>query len=64
MAKYGFTVAHVVTHMLAKVENQLDTRSSGGLSIFLWTEYFGGLFYSDGLSLFCRAVHFGGLSFF
>ena len=35
MAKLGFTVAHVVIHMLANVENQLDARSSG-LSIFWW----------------------------
>ena len=33
----GFTVANIVTHMLANVENQLDTRSSG-LSIF-WSIY-------------------------
>ena len=49
--------------MLANVENQLVTRS-GGLSLFWWAVYFGGLslyilvghLYSGGLSLFCWSV--------
>ena len=51
MAKKGFTVARLVIHMLANIENQLDARPEGCL-------------YSGGLSLFCWAVYFGGLSLF
>ena len=62
-------VAHVVIHMLANVENQLDARSSG-LSIFWWAIFilvdlicWWVIFILVGY-LFWWAVHFGGLSLF